>query len=181
MKNKTKIIGCIIIAHTFSCVAYGKEISACSGRDFDVVEKEVKKNFPHWKIVDLNDLGAEDRAIWLSSNKQKCPGLAVGMFDGSNVDSYAVTLIKNEKDKTVQTLVVGKSENSGIRWKVLSSAQDVARVSVVRTVESRNFKNSNGHGFSRSQFPSIYYEAIEAGAIAYYWKGGKYNEALDSE
>jgi hypothetical protein len=145
------------------------------------VQRAIQKEFPTWNVVTIDNLNPDDRALWLQEHSNECPGFAVGNFDGRGSPSYAVTLLRHQGEKLWQMLLVVRSENEGYRLHVLSKAQETAHVSVVEKLPPGNYSSIDQSARIRARFPVIQYEAIEAGAIIYYWRNGRYNSLATSE
>lgn len=132
--------------------------------------------YPAWHVVDMDDLRAEDKDIWAEHHVNVCPGVAAGRFSPRG-NGHAITLIRSTQGKTRQMVLL--SEKSGKRT-ILSPAQEVAYVSVVRTLDMpscHEVKKANG----RPRYSAVGYEAIEAGEIVFFWSGRKFDHCIESE
>lgn len=137
-----------------------------------------KGNFAGWHIVNLDDLNPEDRAQWKHSNHADCPGYARAHFDGTNVMSYAITLMKRNQDGSQsQTLIVVKDAKNPTLI-TLSPPELVARLSIVRSLPSGHYADVEEGGEINTRYPVIVYEALEAGALLYYWDNGHFSSIV---
>jgi hypothetical protein len=100
-----------------------------------------------------------------------------GRFDGSDVQSYAINLIKNVNGKNMEMLIVKKAA----KWRVLSEPQETYRISVVRALPPGRYGSLSDGTHVTTRSPVIGYEAIEAGSVIYIWKSGKYIQIMTSE
>jgi len=139
------------------------------------------KSFPGWTVVSASDLTENDRVFWNSKHPYECPGVAIGDYFGSQNPAYAVTLIRHEALKTLQTLVVLRPRNGTYELIELSKPQEASRVLVTFRVKPGLFKDIETGDNIKSGSDSIAYEDIAAGVLVYAWHRDKFREIQVSE
>lgn len=139
----------------------------------------VEEKYPGWRLVEGSDLRSDDWSLWKKMHDGRCPGLAVGHYENHNDNSYAITLFKKQP-KLRQLLVVITPGASAPKLHELSRPQDVAYLSVVSKLPPGSYSDGEGKPL-RLRKESISYEAIEAGAIMYYYSQGRYKSVQSSE
>jgi hypothetical protein len=164
----------IALAICFSSVSAR---DTCSNESLMHVKRLAEKKYAGWRVVALSDLAEDDKKIWMKANPKSCPGLVSGRFDGSDVQSYAINLIKNVNGKNMEMLIVKKAA----KWRVLSEPQETYRISVVRALPPGRYGSLSDGTHVTTRSPVIGYEAIEAGSVIYIWKSGKYIQIMTSE
>lgn len=146
------------------------------------VQRAILGEFNTWDIVTINDLAADDQMLWTKKHPDECPGIAWAEFNGRGTPSYAVTLIRRERGKLWQTLVVAAAGRGGkYNLIVLSKPQETAQVSVVEKLPPGRYSNADQSLDVSTRYPVIQYEVIESGAIIYFWKNGRYKSLIASE
>lgn len=137
-------------------------------------------NYSDMKIVELQDLEADDQQILKDAHKQECPGVARGNFDGTGL-SYAVTMFSESPELRQMLVVVGYGSSNGHpKLRVLAGPEHVARLSIVRRLPPGNLESPEGVK-ARADYDAIVYEALEAGVLVYYFSGGKFLSILTAE
>jgi hypothetical protein len=139
----------------------------------------VQEKYPDWKVVQVPNLRLADQALWRKSHHAQCPGLASGHFENGAVESYAITLFR-KSPKLRQFLIVVTMEDSAPKLHILSRVQDVAFLSVISKLPPGRYPDAEGKLF-RIGTESISYEAIEAGAVMYFYRNGVYQPLQSSE
>jgi hypothetical protein len=152
-------------------------------RKFDAlpssVRAAVEEKYPGWRLVQVSDLRSDDQTLWKKSHGAKCPGLAVGHYENGSDNSYAITLFQ-KAPKLRQLLVVITPGLPSPKLHVLSGPQEVAYLSVVSKLPPGSYSDAEGKPVKIGK-ESISYEAIEAGAITYYYSDGGYRSVQSSE
>jgi hypothetical protein len=152
--------------------------AACSGRLLpEKVRDLISRKFPSWKFVTLSDLDPDDRKLWLEARGPKlCPGIAVGHFENPRTLSYAVLLIRRERGKLYDTLIVASMGRRG-KWRlqVLSEKGLVPGSLVVYRMPPGEYFDFYDNTIKvRAKLDVIWYEYIEAAVTMYYWSHGRY-------
>jgi hypothetical protein len=139
----------------------------------------LSKRLPGWKVVGLNDLRSNDKKTWGALHPSDCPGVVEGHFESSNARTVAITLFRRSP-VLQQTLVVVNHDANRSRLTVLSEPQQVAYLSVISKKSPGEYSGVEGDTVSLVR-DSISYEAIEAGALLFYFKEGRYLSLLVGE
>jgi hypothetical protein len=139
----------------------------------------VQEKYPNWRIVQVPNLRSADQALWRKSHHTQCPGLVSGHFESDTAESYAITLFRKDQ-KLRQVLIVVTMEGSAPRLHVLSPVQEVAFLSVISKLPPGRYPDAEGKPFKIGK-ESISYEAIEAGAVMYFYRNGVYQSLQSSE
>jgi hypothetical protein len=169
---------CLFAGHAQAMSVDGE---TCAGTLPAEVRALLESRFAQWKVVTIADLGLDERRLWRQKHDDLCPGIAGGRFDGSPNVSYAVTLLREHNKQLYQMLVLVHRTTKVYRIVILSPPQRVAVTSVVVKLPPGEFSTGDRSARIRTKFDVISYEAIEAGAIVYYWGHGQYKSLQTSE
>lgn len=154
----------------------------CNGSNLPLgVQHAIQKKFPAWSVVTIDNLDPDSQKLWLEAHSKECPGFVVGNFDGRSVPSYAVSLSRQQGAAQWGMLLVVTKEATGYELHVLARASKVGTISVVSKLPAGSYSGVDEITHIRAAFPVIQYDAIEVGAIIYYWENGRYNSLLVSE
>jgi hypothetical protein len=138
----------------------------------------VEEKYPGWRLVQLSDLRSDDQTLWKKSHGRECPGLAVGHYENDSENSFAVTLFqRSPKLRQLLAVITGLPMP---KLHVLSQPQEVAYLSVVSKLPPGSYADAEGKPL-KVRRESISYEAIEAGAIMYYYRDGGYVPVQSNE
>lgn len=137
------------------------------------VEMGLKKAFPGWYIVNVENLRQDDQRLWTKGHPNDCPGIAKGHFQ-PDVTQTALTVFKESDLGLQQMLLVASPNGDGYKWSVLSGPKKVGYLSVVSRLPSGEYSASTGTKV-KVFGDSILYEAIEAGSVLYYFRHGRYD------
>lgn len=149
----------------------------------DEAKAVLRIQFPEWQIVTLADLDGDERKAWSSAHPELCPGIAAGKFDPVHENAYAVSLFRPlGKYRNREALVLLTKEAGKYTIKTLSPDSDVtAHIYVVWQQPPGAYEDAETGKRVRAAWPIITYEAIEAGATAYYWHGTGFRTFLLSQ
>jgi hypothetical protein len=149
----------------------GQATKRCVSR-ICLIEEGLKKDFPGWHIVKVVNLRQDDQRLWKKEHPEDCPGIAKGHFQ-PDVTQTALTVFKESGAGLQQMLLVASPNGDGYKWSVLSRAERVGYLSVVSRLPPGEYSASTG---TKVKVPgdSIWYEAIEAGSVLYYFQLGRY-------
>jgi len=181
-----EIYTCILAAFTGLWLSTASAMPTCHSdpafSDFSTMLPIIKNKFPGWKLVEPMDLRKDDQSYWVKHYKNKCPSFALGNFKNKFTKSYAVTLYKSARIKSVDTLrqilFVITPVDGVKKIVILSKPQVVAYLSVVYKIDAGTYMNSTGQTVHSD---GISYEALESGAIVYYFDNKKYISIQASE
>jgi hypothetical protein len=143
--------------------------------------KILQMKFNSWRIVTIADLQSDIQQIWKNKFGNQCPGITAGRFNPNPEVSYAVTLIQTRGQDWNQTLVVLTRTGRSYRAVTLIRSHKAAVVSVVSKPPLAKYSDAENLVHVQTKFDSILYEAIEDGAILYYWDKGSYKSLQTSE
>ena len=170
-----------------SPVSVVKRLAACDLQFLPPdVRSRLKVEFSTWMIQRPTNLSPRARERWEAEKPVKCPGIAVGQFDGSKTRSYAVLLVR--------------AGNVGAGFKFLVFSRKAGQRSYESTVLDQSERGGTNlfiHNVpirklfdvkSRKQFQVNTNEGIllvasgdnEYEANVYFWTSGSYrHEAVD--
>ena len=143
----------------------------------------LRAKFPALQIVTLADLDQDEQQAWSSAHPGSCPGIARGTFDPVHKNAYAISLFRALGNYRYREALVLLSEEGGkYSVSILSPESEVtAHVYVVWQQPRGAFKDVETGKRVRAAWPIITYEAIEAGATAYYWQGAEFKSFVLSQ
>jgi hypothetical protein len=169
----------VLVLLSIAFLARAQETSCKLNALLPSVRAVVEEKFPGWRLVNVFDLRSDDQSLWKKSHHGECPGLAVGHYENDSDNSYAITLFQ-KPPKLRQLLIVITPGLSTPKLHVLSRPQEVAYLSVVSKLPPGRYADAEGKALKIDK-ESISYEAIEAGAIMYYYSEGRYQSIQSSE
>jgi hypothetical protein len=149
----------------------------------DEANAVLKARFPGLQIVTLADLDQDERQAWSTAHPGMCPGIASGKFDPAHKITYAVSLFRPLGNYRYREALVLLTQEEGKYFaSILSPESEVtAHVYVVWQQSAGAFKDAETGKRVRAVWPIITYEAIEAGATAYYWQGSEFKSFVLSQ
>lgn len=154
----------------------------CTTEDLPQGAKElVEHDFPNWTIVTLRDLRPDDQKAWLRDYPGECPGIVAGNYEPAERLSYAITLLRRERRKLYQVLLVLSPVKDGYQLRVLSKPYENTGAMIVSKLPPGTYSNSDRSARIRAKFSVISYEAFGVGSIVYYWANGRYHSIQTSE
>ncbi len=177
----SKMMRCFVISLllTIGSLAYAAEQVCNQDAVPAPIRSLVQEKYPGWRIVQVSDLRSDDQSLWRKAHHGQCPGLFAGHFESGVAESYAITLFR-KAPKLRQLLIVATMEDSVPKLHVLSRAQDVAFLSVISKLPPGSYFDAEGKRLKIGR-ESISYEAIEAGAVMYFFRNGTYVSVQSSE
>jgi hypothetical protein len=134
----------------------------------------LSSKMPGWKITAIQDLTPEDQQVWSKARRSSCPGLAVGNFENGG-RGYAIMLIRGGGSKRLQTLVLVVEKGGVYVFRTLDGPTEVRVPLVITKWPPGNYQSAEGDRRIRADFDVIQEEQIEASAVIFYWKAGKYH------
>jgi hypothetical protein len=143
--------------------------------------KIIQAQFNSWRIVTVADLQSDEQQLWKTKFGDQCPGIVAGRFNPNPKPSYALTLIKTRGQNSYQTLVVLTGIGRAYRAVTLSRSHKTTVISVITKVPAAKYSDAENLVHVHTKFDSILYEAIENGAILYYWARSGYRSLQTSE
>jgi hypothetical protein len=136
------------------------------------------RRYADWKIVDASDLERSDQESWFKRYGTRCPGLVTGHFTRSAGDSeYVALLTKKTRRGVFETAVLFTSSGARQRYstKTLSKPGLTTTASVLWRLPSGRYTAVDEDATIRAPFDVIIYEKIEAGALLFYWRDGRFH------
>jgi hypothetical protein len=147
------------------------------------VRAALKSGFDGWRPRQLADLDADDQKLWLDgSNKQGCPGIAVGHFESAKELSYALLLVPESRSAHGYKVVVLSRQGNGgyLPTSLDQGSEDVSRL-VVLKAEPGKFSDFEETKSIHTKLDSVVLEWMEAAAVLYYWYAGRYERIQISD
>jgi hypothetical protein len=141
----------------------------------------LKNQFPEWKVVTIDDLGPDEQSLWHEKHGNQCPGIIEGQFGPSAETSYAVTLIHKRGTQNYQILLLLYKYGSQYKILTLSPEEIASHTSVLTKIPPGKYSDWDSSKTVRTHFDAISYEAIEVGAVMFYWNGSQYRTLQLSE
>jgi hypothetical protein len=143
----------------------------------------LRAKFPKLQIVTIAALDQDERQAWSDAHPGICPGIAQGNFGPGHKNAYAVSLFRPLGNyRYSEALVLLMQEAGKYSVRVLSPESEVtAHIYVVWQQPPGAYKDAQTGRKIRAVWPIITYEAIEAGATAYYWKGTEFRSFVLSQ
>jgi hypothetical protein len=138
------------------------------------------ETYPDMKIVELQDLLADDKQIMKDAHLAECPGVAHGNFDGRGL-SYAVTLFSKSPELRQMLVLVGsENSNKAPQLRVLDDPVPVARLAIIRRVPPGTLESVEGKKVV-AKYDAVAYETLEAGVAVFYLSDDKFLDVITSE
>ncbi len=176
----------LIVASTTAPLSRGGEQTSdpCAG---DRLPRKVliilEEEYSDWRVEHLGDLDSYSRQLWIKAHPKDCPGIAVGYFCSRGRRAYAVLLIPRQKGKTGYRLVAICRDAQG-RYSTQMLEEDKSSLpgsDVVSAVPPGDYSDPEGTTRVRLTVDAIQAERLEAGAVLYYWKNGRFCKLIVSE
>jgi hypothetical protein len=145
----------------------------------ETLARTINRSYESWRIVELDSLSPEQRLKWRKKQTTACPGVVLGRFKPGYGQIYAVLLWKRSDNVILNTLVL--IDKRGKIVSVLEKSVEADALAVLRRVPPGIYKDAEQISKVRTPMDSVSYEVPGAGAILYYWKGGKFNSIVTSE
>jgi hypothetical protein len=141
------------------------------------------KRFPAWKVEKPDDFDAYYRKLWLKAHPNECPGIAIGHFFSDRHLSFAVLLISRASEMSGYKLVtIVEGAGGSYQARVLEGVDKSPPTPVVlEAVPPGQYSDAEGGTRARITLDAIQAEQLEAGAILYYWRGGRFRRLITSE
>ena len=139
------------------------------------------KTHPQWRLLDIKDLVSDDRMIWHDNHKGLCPGMAKVVLDSSGLPSYALALIRPDKGKTFEQVVVLQAGANAFKTVVLEPPFEGTGIVIWRAPPG---KTQDMYGDGRTitvRHDSIIWEKMESASQQFYLVRGKFRKAQTSD
>lgn len=152
--------------------------AGCASRIPVAVADFLLRTVPTWRITDVSDLSSDDLPLWKRVGGQACPGFVAGHFLDKAKLTYAVLLIRIDGRTVQQRLIVLEQERATFKYWVLSEKawERVAggRVFIIGRVGPGRHWDAERSFAIETRLDSIVLEALEAGAVMFYWRNGDF-------
>lgn len=125
----------------------------------------------NWKVLQPQDLAANDLSIWKGNHPGECPGVAAGNFHPKADSSYVVALVKQDEQKhQLERTVIVTLKKDRIRTEDVIPAAPVTTLAVVWKLPPGHWRGLYGNkaAIKRDSFVS---EQIVSAATQYYYDG----------
>jgi hypothetical protein len=147
------------------------------------IQTRLKQDFDAWKIQETEDLSEPARKTRAGKKPPACPGIAVGLFEGTATPSYAVLLVPADHPDTGYRFLVlsRKAGQPSYGLTVVEKSDDHGASNYfIRKVAVTEFFS----GESKKKFQVQATEAIlmvdsaaqEYEADIYFWSNGRYRQ-----
>jgi hypothetical protein len=132
-----------------------------------------------WRLMELGDLRSDDQTLWQEhpSNRQNCPGLNQGKFDGEHT-GFVFTLVRGSDE---QVVLIGTPDASSYKITTLVPPTKVAYFSVVNVFPPGTYKDLDTDKRVRIPTVSAALVAIESSIKLFYLNEGKWKSILISD
>ncbi|HTV84463.1 MAG TPA: hypothetical protein VME63_03615 [Dyella sp.] len=175
-KNSPLLILQMVILSCGSITRLSHAGVQCNGSE---VQLELRKNYPGWQVVRLEDLRSEDRDLWVKQHGIDCPGIFEAHLKSQTYKSFVLTIFKKNRELQQILLIVDEGKGSH-PVTVLDGPRKVAYLSVVSKMSPGAYWGVDGRKVDVS-LDSVLYEAIEAGSTLYYFRDGRFSYISVSE
>src|SRR5215469_207322 len=161
-----------------------EESTSCSLASLPAdLQTRLKADYGSWKIQEAQTLSEHARKTWEGKKPPACPGVAVGLFQGSKTPSYAVLLVPvDHPDAGYRFLVFTRKDGQpSYEATVVEQSDDKGASNYfIRQVAVTKFFNEA----SKRKFQVQAAEAIlmvdsaetEYEADLYYWSNGRFQQ-----
>jgi hypothetical protein len=131
-------------------------------------QRALVQAFSGWDVVTLSNLSAGDQPVWLENYGDKCPGVIQGNFTGSKAPSFVVLLIRRDKRKLLETLVLLSPIGRGYKLHTLDEPGETAVPDVLLKAPPGRYNDPEGTHSVRIIYDGILSVKLEAAATLYY-------------
>ncbi|MCI0331101.1 MAG: hypothetical protein L0196_09205 [candidate division Zixibacteria bacterium] len=153
--------------------------------------KEIAARFKGWRILEKKDINSVGQTLWDKTRAGECPGIAAGNYDDSNVKGYAILIIPRDSVKRQIKLLLFQ-ENSSEKYAARIIYEAVtARHSypVIYKGEPGTYTETASDDYGeddradsiKTKHDVIICKFIKKGALAFYYKNGKFYELAISD
>ncbi len=141
------------------------------------------KYYQQWPPIALGDLPKPHQRMWRRSlNRFDCPGIAMGHFEQKNELSYAFSMKPRDPRQTGWRLVViSKTRQGDYRDRVLGQTDERVPPYVIYVVPPEEYTDAFETESVRLKLDGLQIEQMEAGAMLFYWKEGRYRSLIVAE
>jgi len=191
MAKKTNLLrkNALIVTFLFFMI----DGNACSAQSIELYEcpsllpksaiEAIVESYKDWKILEKADLIPDDQMLWDKYRRGECPGVAVGNFDGGgNKKTFAVLIISHAPKKHAKLLLLKRNHFGKYKISLIYEENDVTNFPAIH----RGLPGTHRDFYVKEKKVKvktdvIIYEHIEASAIAFYYKHGKYEQLIISD
>lgn len=141
------------------------------------------KYYQDWRPIALSDLPKPHQRLWRRSlNRFDCPGIAIGHFERKGELAYAFSLKPRDPRQTGWRLIVISKNRQGVyQDRVLGQTDERVPPYVIYVVPPDEYTDAFETESVRLQLDGIQVEQMEAGAVLFYWKDGRYQSLIVAE
>ena len=177
---KYLITAAILVAVSLLSSPPAKAQAACAQTLVSTATRAyLERNFPGWRMVNVDDLSADHKQLWLKDHRKECPGITTGRFEPSGNWSTAVLLIsKTPSDSRAKVILINTT-----RWthRTLANFKDARPIPVLFKAPRGSYQSWDDSQKVRSKYSVIALVTYEASATAFYWSKGKFCEIAISD
>jgi hypothetical protein len=135
------------------------------------LQSEVSSKYPGSRLVTVQDLAQDDRAIFQKEHGNDCPGLARVDFYGDGKPTLALVLIVGTGEKVNAELVV--AHESAEKWEAVLIDKAEASIPVAWSQGPGEYEDVYGEKKIRATRPVIVFCEYNAWAIVFAWTGNR--------
>lgn len=135
------------------------------------------RSAPGWRILELTDLESDDQKIWAEAHPDQPPGILSGRFTSDKEETCALLLTKRltpKRSRVQERLVLLERAGGRYRLRPIAKSNSARAHSVIHKAPAGMYSSAEGGDRISIQFDGIVYERLEAGALLYYWKAGRF-------
>jgi hypothetical protein len=137
------------------------------------LQREVASKYPGATIVNLSDLGEDDRGFFEKDHKGACPGMVSVDFYGDGKPTIALVLSKKNGLKEITELIVARRVADGWKMTSLETGNSSPYAPVLWTEPPGVYRDVYGKKTIHAARPVIIFCKYEAWAIVYSWTGDR--------
>ncbi|HUI39132.1 MAG TPA: hypothetical protein VLY22_00755 [Candidatus Nitrosotalea sp.] len=137
----------------------------------DALQREIARQYPGAKVVELSDLEAEDRTLFEGDHGKACPGLVKVDFYGDRKPTLALVLIGKTAAPNDAELVIARQTDG--KWKATLLETAKSSLPVVWSDSPGTYTDVYGNKKIRARRPVIVFCGYGSWAILYAWTSNK--------
>ena len=135
------------------------------------LQSVIESKYPGRTVVNLSDLGDDDKGFFQKAHGDACPGLVKVDFYGDGKPTLALALTTKSVAKGRTELVV--AHQIGAIWKTMTLETTPGDAPVVWSERPGEYKDVYGEKSIRATRPVIIFCRYEAWAILYAWTNNR--------
>ena len=157
-----------MVASTDPCAASPALVAAAVARE------------PGWSPVRLNDLVADDLALWKADRPDACPGFASARLGVGTGPAFAIALLRTSSRGAEEKVLLLIPEGDRVQERLLARPHTITHPEVVWRTGPGQTRAWDGGPTIDVAHDSIIWEAIEARAQQFFFVGGQLRSVVTS-